>query len=157
MSVAVITNIRFSADGSKLSLRGGGDKPGYEIWDLTARSLVFHADGAVYRVEFLAGGTMVAVLTNQNIIELRPFNSTQAVKTLTAPSADGFMQMTTLPNSDVIVAADAQANVNLYSTEGTILVTLSQDNGVTVLAANPSGSELGVGHRDGSITRYVIP
>ncbi len=156
-TLRTITNIRFSPDGSKLSLRGGGDKPGYEIWDLTARSLVFHADGAVYRVEFLAGGTMVAVLTNQNIIELRPFNSTQAVKTLTAPSADGFMQMTTLPNSDVIVAADAQANVNLYSTEGTILVTLSQDNGVTVLAANPSGSELGVGHRDGSITRYVIP
>jgi len=152
-----ITNIQFSADGTKMALRGGGDNPGYEIWDLTARSLLFRADEAVYRVEFLASGTMVAVLTNANTVEVRPLTTDVATKTLTAAAAEGFMQMTTLPNSDIIVAADFAGAVHLYDIDGTDLVRLPQNDGVTVLASNPVGSEISVGHRDGTITRYAIP
>ena len=152
-----ITNIQFSADGTKMALRGGGDNPGYEIWDLTARSLLFRADEAVYRVEFLASGTMVAVLTNANTVEVRPLTTDVATKTLTAAAAEGFMQMTTLPNSDIIVAAGFAGAVHLYDIDGTDLVRLPQNDGVTVLASNPVGSEISVGHRDGTITRYAIP
>ena len=65
--------------------------------------------------------------------------------------------MTTNPNSDIIVAADYAGDVQLYATDGTVLVTLPQGDGITVLATNPTGSEIGVGHRDGTIARYAIP
>jgi WD40 repeat protein len=118
---------------------------------------LFRADEAVYRVEFLASGTMVAVLTNANTVEVRPLTTDVATKTLTAAAAEGFMQMTTLPNSDIIVAADFAGAVHLYDIDGTDLVRLPQNDGVTVLASNPVGSEISVGHRDGTITRYAIP
>ena len=156
-SLKSITNIQFSTDGTKMALRGGGENPGYEIWDLTARSLLYRANEAVFRVAFLASGTSIAVLTNTNTIEMRTLNTAAAVKTFTASSPEGFMQMTTLPNSDIIVAADYNGDVHLYNSDGTILATLPQDDGITVLAANPAGTELAVGHRDGTITRYAIP
>ncbi len=156
-TLQTITNIQFSSDGTKMALRGGGENPGYEIWDSSARSLLYRANEAVYRVEFLASGTTIAVLTNANTVEVRTLNTAAAVKTLTAPPSEGFMQMSTLPNTDVIVAADFNGDVHLYDTDGTILVTLPQDDGITVLASNPAGTELSVGHRDGTITRYAIP
>jgi WD40 repeat protein len=156
-SLRSITNIRFNRDGTKMALRGGGDKPGYELWDLTARSVIFHADESVYRVEFLSSGTSVAVLTKQNTIELRSLNSINATQAFTATPPEGFMQMTTMPNSDIIVAADYAGDVQLYATDGTVLVSLPQGDGITVLATNPTGSEIGVGHRDGTIARYAIP
>ncbi|MFM2308376.1 MAG: hypothetical protein RLY87_496, partial [Chloroflexota bacterium] len=156
-TLRAITGIRFSQDGTLMAIRGGGDKPGYEIWNLTARSMIFHADEAVYRVEFLASGTGLAVLTKQHTIELRGFDSGRALQTFAAPSEEGYMQMTTMPNSDIIVAADFMGAVTLMNTDGTVLATLPQEDGVTVLAANPTGTELGVGHRDGTITRYAIP
>ena len=152
-----IVGIRFNQDGSTMAIRGGGDKPGYEIWDLTARSMIFHADEAAYRVEFLATSERIVVLTKQNTIELRAYDNSRPLQTLTAPSEEGYMQMTTLPNSDLIVAADIRGDVTISTTDGTVLATLPQEDGVTVLAANPTGTELGVGHRDGTITRYAIP
>ncbi len=156
-NLRTITSIRFSPDGIKMAIRGGGDKPGYELWDLTARRVLFSAAQSVYRVEFLSSGTQIAVLTQQNTIELRTLDSVAATLTITAVPAEGFMQMTTLPNSDIIVAADYAGDVHLYATNGTLLSTLPQGDGITVLAVNPTGSELGVGHRDGTITRYAIP
>ena len=156
-SLREITHIAFSPDGSKLALRAGGTKPGYDIWDLNARKLMFHSDTDVYRIAFLAGNDQIALLTKTNAIEIRPVLRGTPTQRIEPADGNRFVTITTIPNSTLIVAADVNGAVFVYASDGNVLATLPQEDSVTALAVNPASTELAVGHRDGSITRYAIP
>lgn len=140
-----------------LAVIGGGDKPGYELWDVTARTLLFHSDDAISTIDFMSDGTHVIVLTAEGTLEVRSFTANTAIRTLKSSDASGFVTVKALPKDNLVVTADFAGIVTCYDDTGKVLVTLDQNDGITAIGVNPNGSEIAIGKRDGSIVRYVLP
>ena len=147
----------FSRTGNVLAVIGGGDKPGYEIWDVAARTLLFHSDEDISSIDFMTDSQQIVVLTAKNGIEVRPLNAVTASAKITSNEAAGFAAVKVIPGSNLLVAADYLGNISCYTLAGKIVATLGQGDGITALGVNPDGTEIAVGKRDGSIARYAIP
>ncbi|MCX6014928.1 MAG: WD40 repeat domain-containing protein, partial [Chloroflexales bacterium] len=147
----------FSREGSVLAVIGGGDKPGYEIWDVASRAILFHGDEDIGSVDFLTDSQLVVVLTAKNVIEVRPLNAVTASATIISKESAGFAAVKVIPGSNLLVAADYIGNITCHTLDGKIVATLGQGDGITALGVNPDGTEIAVGKRDGSIARYAIP
>lgn len=152
-----ITVAEFSPTGRILAVIGGGDKPGYEIWDISSRALVFHSDENISSIDFMADSQQIVVLTTKNSIEIRPLNAITASTTITSAESAGFAAVKIIPGSDLVVAADYTGNLTCHTLDGKIVATIRQGDGVTTLGVNPDGTEIAVGRRDGSIVRYAVP
>ena len=147
----------FSRTGSVLAVVGAGDKPGYEIWDVSSRSLLFHSDEDISAIDFLADAQQIVVLTAKNVIEVRPLNAVTASATITSSATAGFAAVKVIPGSNLLVAADYVGSITCHTLDGKIVATLGQGDGITALGVNPDGTEIAVGRRDGSVARYAIP
>ncbi len=147
----------FSREGSVLAVIGGGDKPGYEIWDVASRAILFHGDEDIVSVDFLTDSQLVVVLTAKNVIEVRPLNAVTASATIISKESAGFAAVKVIPGSNLLVAADYIGNITCHTLDGKIVATLGQGDGITALGVNPDGTAIAVGKRDGSIARYAIP
>jgi WD40 repeat protein len=147
----------FSRTGSVLAVVGAGDKPGYEIWDVSSRSLLFHSDEDISAIDFLADAQQIVVLTAKNVIEVRPLNAVTASTTITSSATAGFATVKVIPGSNLLVAADYVGSITCHTLDGKIVATLGQGDGITALGVNPDGTEIAVGRRDGSVARYAIP
>ncbi len=147
----------FSRTGSVLAVIGGGDKPGYEIWDVASRSLLFHNDEDISSIDFMTDSQQIVVLTAKNGIEVRPLNAATAIAKITSNESAGFAAVKVIPGSNLLVAADYLGNISCYTLDGKIVATLGQGDGITALGVNPDGTEIAVGKRDGSIARYAVP
>jgi hypothetical protein len=66
-----------------LAVIGGGDKPGYEIRDVSSRSLLFHNDEDIGSVDFMTDSQQIVVLTAKNGIEVRRTDATTASAKIT--------------------------------------------------------------------------
>jgi WD40 repeat protein len=155
-----LTNIsvaEFAPNGNFLAVIGGGEKPGYEIWDVAARSLLFHSDEAISSIDFMTDSQQIVVLTAKNSIEVRPLNAVTASATITSTESAGFAGVKVIPGSNLLVATDYFGNISCYTLDGKIVATLGQGDGITALGVNPDGTEIAVGKRDGGITRYRLP
>lgn len=147
----------FAHGSNTLAVVGSGENPGYELWDVTARTLLWHSDDAIYDIDFMSDGAHIVVLTASNVIEIRPFASDTAVRTIKSADANGFAVVKALPTDNLIVTADFAGVLTFYADDGNMLAEFMQDAGITAIGVNPTGSEIAVGNRDGSITRYVLP
>lgn len=147
----------FARDRNILAVVGGGEKPGYELWDVTARTLMIHSDDALYDINFMSDGVHVAVLTADNVIEIRTMTANSAVTRITSSDAGGFAVAKTLPKDNLIVTADFAGTITCYDERGTKLATITQEDGITAIGVNPNGTEIAVGNRDGSVNRYLLP
>ena len=155
-----LTNIQlaeFAPNGNFLAVIGGGEKPGYEVWDVAARSLLFHSDEAIGSIDFMTDSQQIVVLTAKNSIEVRPLNAVTASSTITSTESAGFAGVKVIPGSNLLVAADYIGNITCHTLDGKIVATLGQGDGITALGVNPDGTEIAVGKRDGSIARYAVP
>jgi WD40 repeat protein len=147
----------FSRTGNVLAVIGGGDKPGYEIWDVAARTLLFHSDEDISSVDFMTDSQQIVVLTAKNGIEVRPLNAATASAKITSNEAAGFAAVKVIPGSDLLVAADYLGNISCYTLDGKIVATIGQGDGITAIGVNPDGTEIAVGKRDGTVARYAVP
>jgi len=147
----------FSRAGNVLAVIGGGDKPGYEIWDVAARSLLFHSDEDISSIDFMTDSQQIVVLTAKNGIEVRPLNAATASAKITSNESAGFAAVKVIPGSNLLVAADYLGNISCYTLDGKIVATIGQGDGITALGVNPDGTEIAVGKRDGTVARYAIP
>jgi WD40 repeat protein len=155
-----LTNVQmaeFAPNGNLLAVIGGGEKPGYEVWDVASRSLLFHSDEDIGSVDFMTDSQQIVVLTAKNSIEVRPLNAVTASATITSKESAGFAVVKVIPGSNLLVAADYIGNITCHTLDGKIVATLGQGDGITALGVNPDGTEIAVGKRDGSIARYAIP
>jgi hypothetical protein len=62
-----------------------------------------------------------------------------------------------LPADNLIVTANFAGVLTFYADSGQSVAEITQEDGITAIGVNPTGSEIAVGNRDGSITRYVLP
>jgi len=155
-----LTNVQmaeFAPNGNLLAVIGGGEKPGYEVWDVASRSLLFHSDEDIGSVDFMTDSQQIVVLTAKNSIEVRPLNAVTASATITSSATAGFAAVKVIPGSNLLVAADYVGNITCHTLDGKIVATLGQGDGITALGVNPDGTEIAVGRRDGSVARYAIP
>ena len=147
----------FAHTSNMLAVVGAGEKPGYELWDVTARTLVWHSDDAIYDIDFMSDGAHVVVLTADNVVEIRAFAADTAVRTIKSVDPNGFAVVKALPADNLIVTANFAGVLTFYADSGQSIAEISQEDGITAIGVNPTGSEIAVGNRDGSITRYVLP
>jgi WD40 repeat protein len=152
-----VIEITFSADGSLMALRSGGEQAGYEIWNMTTLQRRITADERTYGVHFFSDNQRVVVITEQQTIEIRPTDGTDALQTLEAPESGGFVAAVPIPGSTLLAAADLIGGFAIVDTEGTIVASYAQPDGITALAVNTAGTEVAIGLRDGSVVRYVVP
>jgi len=155
-----LTNIQvaeFSHTGNVLAVIGTGDKPGYEIWDIASRTLLFHHDEAISAIDFMTDSQQIVVLTDKHRIEVRPLNAATPSATITSNEAQGFAVVKVVPGSDLLVTADYLDNITAYTLDGKIVATIGQGDGITAIGVNPDGTEIAVGKRDGTVARYAIP
>lgn len=155
-----LKNIRvaeFGHGSGILAVIGAGDKPGYELWDVTARTLIFHSDDAIYDIDFMSDGAHVVVLGADNTIQIRPFDANTAVRTIKSDDPSGFATVKALTKDNLVVTADFSGVIRIYDDSGKAQAMFEQEDGITALGVNPNGNEFAVGKRDGSIARYVLP
>lgn len=153
-----IVAIDVSSDGTRMVVHSVGDTAGYEVWDLNTRSLIFAHAEAVVSAHLLANGTQLAVLLPDATIQIRSVTSSDALRTISmGETGNGYIEITAMPNTDLIVAADFNGVISFIDTEGNTVHQLDANDGVTAIAVNNQGSELAVGRRDGSVMRFALP
>lgn len=156
-TLANVIEMTFSADGRYVALRAGGDTAGYEIWDINARQRIVASAEKTYGVHFLADAQRVVVITDGQALQIRSIDSTSAQLTLETPDTGGFISAVAIPNSDLIAVADLVGTLSIITSDGTVVASYAQSDGITALAVNSTGTELAVGLRDGSVSRLVVP
>jgi WD40 repeat protein len=152
-----VIDITFSPDGSLMALRSGSDTAGYEIWNVASLQRVSTQNERTYGVHFFSDNQRVAVITEQQTIEIRPTDRTNAIQTLEAPDSGGFVAAVPIPGSNLLAAADVLGGFAIVDANGTIIARYVQPDGITAVAVNTAGTEVAIGLRDGSVVRYVVP
>ena len=152
-----VIEITFSPDGSLMALRSGGDTAGYEIWNVAALQRLGTQKERTYGVHFFSDNQRVAVISEQQTIEIRPTDGSTALKTLEASENGGFVAAVPIPGSSLLAAADFIGGFAIVDADGTIIASHAQSDGITTVAVNTAGTEVAIGLRDGSVVRYVVP
>lgn len=152
-----VIEITFSPDGSLMALRSGGETAGYEIWNVASIQRMSTQNERTYGVHFFSDNQRVVVVTEQQTIEIRPTDSSTALKTLEASENGGFVAAVPIPGSSLLAAADYIGGFAIVDADGTIIASYAQSDGITTVAVNTAGTEVAIGLRDGSVVRYVVP
>jgi len=153
-----IVSIDVSNDGSRMVVHSVGEKAGYEVWDLNTRSLIFAQAETIVSAHLLANATQVAVLLPDATIQIRELASSNPTKTISmGDTGNGYVELNSMPNTDLLVTADLNGVVSFIDTDGQTLHQVDANDGITSIAINNQGSELAVGRRDGSVMRFAVP
>ncbi len=153
-----IVSIDVGSDGSRMVVHSVGEKSGYEVWDLNTRSLIFAHTETLVSAHMLANGTQIAVLLPDATIQIRELTSSTPTQTISmGDTGNGYIELNSMPNTDLIVAADLNGVVYFIDANGRTVHQIEVNDGITSLAINNQGSELAVGRRDGSVMRFALP
>jgi WD40 repeat protein len=153
-----IVSIDVSSDGSRMIVHSVGEKGGYEVWDLNTRSLIFAHTETIVSAHLLANATQVAVLLPDATIQIRELASSSPTQTISmGDTGNGYVELNSMPNTDLLVTADLNGVVSFIDTNGKTVHQVDANDGITSIAINNQGSELAVGRRDGSVMRFAVP
>lgn len=153
-----IVSIDVSGDGARMIVHSVGEKAGYEVWDLNTRTLVFSHAEALVSAHMMANGTQIAVLLPDATIQIREVASTTPTQSISmGDTGNGYIELNSMPNTDLLVAADFNGMVWFIDAKGEAIHQIDASDGITAIAINNQGSELAVGRRDGSVMRFAVP
>jgi WD40 repeat protein len=153
-----IVSIDVSNDGTRMVVHSIGENAGYEVWDLGTRSRIFAHTETLVSAHLLANGSQVAVLLPDATIQIRELASSSPTQTISmGDTGNGYIELTTMPNTDLLVTADLNGLVSFIDSDGQTVHQVDANDGVTSIAVNNQGSEIAVGRRDGSIMRFALP
>ncbi|MFZ9857876.1 MAG: hypothetical protein ACO3F2_06035 [Roseiflexaceae bacterium] len=153
-----IVSIDVSNDGARMVVHSIGENAGYEVWDLGTRSRIFANAETLVSAHLLANGTQVAVLLPDATIQIRELASSNPTQTISmGDTGNGYIELDTMPNTDLLVTADLNGMVSFIDSDGRTVHQVDANDGVTSIAVNNQGSEIAVGRRDGSVMRFALP